>query len=121
MWSCICRFVYLYFYTFIFFCLWIFVYLCIYAFSVSMPPLTKCHYSTIFVTLIVSSPTTLNYTLTKKSRIALSTTIKGKTIAIIARAITRTSHLLPVHSRFLPVKFPSTNLIWRVLGDFDFS
>lgn len=71
-----------------------------------MPPLKKHHRSATFVASTVPSPTTLNYIPTKKPRVAPPMPIKGKIVAIIAKAIVESSRPLPVHSRFLPVEFP---------------
>lgn len=86
-----------------------------------MPLFKKRHCSATLMASTISSSTSLNHTPTMKPHVASPMPIKGRVVAIIARAIVGNSRLLPVHSRFLPVKFPPIDQIWQVLSNLDFS
>lgn len=75
--------------------------------SVSILSFKNCHYSITSIALIVSFLITSNHTPIKNPHITLPMHIKGKTEAIIARAILRSFCSLLVYSQLLPVEFPS--------------
>lgn len=107
-------------YVFISLCPLIFRYLCVYAFVylfVSIPPFRKRYYSISLMALILLFLTILNHILTKKSCITLPMPIKGRIVAIIAKAIVGSFCPLLVYSRPLLVEFLYINQIWLVLAN----